>query len=98
MARKEGRRPPQRSCVLCGCTCEKRFLLRIAGRPGAGWEPDPEARKPGRGIYICRQAICVEGFVRRIRTPRGAARWRMGAEGTALADKISVWWTGETKL
>lgn len=96
MHRKDSR-PPERTCVQCGSKADKRSLLRVAGKPGAGWEPDPEARRPGRGIYICRKADCVASFVRRIRTPKGAARWRMGAEGTALADKISAWWVGETK-
>lgn len=92
----KGRRP-ERTCVQCGSPGEKPSLLRIAGRPGAGWEPDPEGRRPGRGVYLCRKTECVEGFVRRIRTPKGGARWRMGTEGTALAEKISAWWTEETK-
>jgi predicted RNA-binding protein YlxR (DUF448 family) len=94
---RKGRRRPERTCVQCGNRDEKRSLLRVAGKPGAGWEPDPEGRMPGRGIYLCRKAGCVEGFARRIRTPKGAARWRMGTEGTALAEKICAWWTLETK-
>ncbi len=69
--------------------------MRIAGRPGGAWEPDPEARKPGRGIYLCRETACIEGFVRRIRTPKGGARWKMGASGVALADRFAAWWAGE---
>lgn len=93
----ENRWVPLRTCVQCGTPGEKRSLLRIAGRPGAGWEPDPEGRKPGRGIYLCRKSECVEGFSRRIRTPKGGARWRMGTEGAPLAEKISAWWTEEMK-
>ena len=89
------RRDPLRTCVQCGGKAEKRSLLRIAGRPGGGWTPDPEGTRPGRGIYLCRKAECVEGFVRRIRTPKGAARWRMGTSGTELGEKISAWWAGE---
>jgi hypothetical protein len=50
---------------------------------------------PGRGIYLCRTAGCVEAFARRVRTPKGAARWKMGVGGAALADKVSAWWAAE---
>lgn len=93
--RADVRRTPQRTCVQCGIAGDKRSLLRIAGRPGAGWDPDPEGLRPGRGIYLCRKAECVEGFVRRIRTPKGAARWKMGASGAVLGEKISAWWAEE---
>ncbi len=69
--------------------------MRIAGRPETGWQPDPEGRKPGRGIYLCRKPQCVEGFARRIRTPKGGARWRMGGSGADLADRLAAWWAGE---
>ncbi len=91
----EIRRVPLRTCVQCGVQGEKRLLLRIAGKAGAGWEPDPKSVRPGRGIYICRKAECVEGFVRRIRTPKGAARWKMGASGAVLGEKIFAWWAEE---
>lgn len=93
----EGRRVPQRTCVLCRSKIGKRSLLRIAGTPGAGWEPDPDGVRPGRGIYICRKAECIEEFARRIRTPKGGARWKMGASGEALGKKISAWWAKEEK-
>jgi hypothetical protein len=37
----------------------------------------------------------VEGFARRIRTAKGAARWKMGAGGPVLADRVSAWWAKE---
>jgi predicted RNA-binding protein YlxR (DUF448 family) len=46
--------------------------VRVAGT----LEPDPEARKPGRGAYLCRenpacaeQAIARRGFQRSFRGP-----------------------------
>jgi hypothetical protein len=39
----------------------------------------------------------VEGFARRIRTPKGAARWKMGINGSVLADKVSAWWAAEAR-
>ncbi len=89
-------RVPRRTCVQCGAPGDKASLVRIAGRPGEAWEPDPGAVLPGRGFYLCRTAACIGGFVRRIRTARGGARWRMtAASGTALAERLSAWWSEE---
>ncbi len=86
---------PVRSCVQCGASGNKDSLLRIAGRPGRGWEPDPGGKMPGRGIYLCRKAECVGGFAKRIRTPKGGARWRLGPGGAVLAERIVAWWAAE---
>lgn len=88
--RRSSDRGPQRTCVQCGAVREKSGLLRIAGRPGAGWEPDPLQKLPGRGIYLCPAGECVERFAARIRTPKGGGRWKMGVAGTALADRLAV--------
>lgn len=97
MTRRVERRFPERTCVQCGASGRKESFLRIAGRPGSGWDPDPGGRKPGRGIYLCRTAECVAGFARRLRTPKGAARWKMGIDGAVLADKVSAWWAAEDR-
>jgi len=86
--RKSSARGPQRTCVQCGAVREKGGLLRIAGKPGMGWEPDPGRKLPGRGIYLCSAGECVERFAARIRTPKGGARWKMGVGGTELADRL----------
>jgi len=96
-AHGEGRTLPVRSCVQCGVSGDKGSLLRIAGRPERGWEPDPEGKRPGRGIYLCRKAECIEGFMRRVRTPKGGARWRMGPGGAVLADRLAAWWAVEAE-
>ncbi|HSL91176.1 MAG TPA: YlxR family protein [Candidatus Limnocylindrales bacterium] len=97
MMPRADRRLPERTCVQCGSAGMRGSFLRIAGRPGSGWEPDPGGRMPGRGIYLCRTAECVEGFARRIRTPKGASRWKMGVNGVDLAAKVSAWWAAETR-
>ena len=81
---------PQRTCVQCGAVRDKGGLLRIAGKPGAGWTPDPGGKLPGRGIYLCPVGECVGRFAARIRTPKGAARWKMGAAGGELADRLAA--------
>ena len=97
MGHREGRTLPVRSCVQCGVSGGKGSLLRIAGRPGVGWEPDPEGKKPGRGIYLCREDDCIEGFMRRVRTPKGGARWKMGPGGAVLADRLAECWAAEAE-
>jgi predicted RNA-binding protein YlxR (DUF448 family) len=81
---------PLRTCVQCGAVREKGGLLRIAGKPGVGWAPDPGGKLPGRGIYLCRDGECVGRFSARIRTAKGGARWKMGIAGTELADRLAA--------
>jgi hypothetical protein len=69
---------------------EKGSLLRIAGRPGQDWQPDPEGKLPGRGIYLCLSAECIEAFRKRLRTPKGGARWKMGDRGAVLAERLGA--------
>ncbi|MDH3237138.1 MAG: DUF448 domain-containing protein [Deltaproteobacteria bacterium] len=88
MVPQPDRHRPERTCVQCGAKGHKDGFFRIAGRPGKGWEPDPAARRPGRGIYLCRGTGCIGSFARRIRTPKGARRFRMGASAASLADSL----------
>jgi predicted RNA-binding protein YlxR (DUF448 family) len=67
---------------------EKGALLRIAGRVGGDWTPDPGGKLPGRGIWLCRTIECIEGFRKRLRTPKGGARWKMGDRGAELAERL----------
>ncbi len=81
---------PQRTCVQCGAVRNKDGLIRIAGKPGVGWTPDPVGILPGRGIYLCPVGDCVDRFAARIRTPKGGARWKMGVAGRELADRLAA--------
>ena len=87
-ARKSSAEKPARTCVQCGAVAKKCKLLRIAGRPGSTWVPDPAGKLPGRGIYLCREGDCVERFIVRIRTRKGGARWKMGDCGGELAERL----------
>ncbi len=90
-------REPQRTCVQCGAVRDKGALFRIAGKPGAGWMPDPGGKLPGRGIYLCPAGECMERFAARIRTPKGGARWKMGVEGKDTADRLMAYRKGGPK-
>jgi hypothetical protein len=89
--RRSSAEGPQRTCVQCGAVHAKGRLLRIAGRPGVGWTPDPRGTMPGRGIYLCRGGDCIRMFSARVRTQKGGARWRMGAGGAELAERLSAY-------
>ena len=88
---------PQRTCVQCGALLAKPRLLRIAGKPGCGWTPDPSGTLPGRGIYLCRGGECIRRFSARVRTAKGGARWKMGAAGAELAERLSGFEQGAGK-
>jgi predicted RNA-binding protein YlxR (DUF448 family) len=62
MSRKQraGRRKhvPQRTCVVCRQTVEKRSLVRIVNTPDEGVIIDPTGKRNGRGAYVCHQPEC----------------------------------------
>ncbi|MFQ5709312.1 MAG: RNase P modulator RnpM [bacterium] len=63
MSRVKGamsKREPVRTCIGCG---QKRFkgeLVRIVRTPDKTLEIDWNAKKPGRGAYLCPDLRCVE--------------------------------------
>ena len=69
---------PQRTCVGCGATTNKRELVRVvrmAGDEPYGVVADPTGKLAGRGAYVCAQAACWEkalkkgGLERTLKTP-----------------------------
>lgn len=51
---------PQRRCVGCGETKEKRELIRVVRTPNGDVCLDFTGKKSGRGAYICRQTACLK--------------------------------------
>lgn len=51
---------PQRTCVVCRRTLDKRALVRIVNHPEAGVIVDPTGKQNGRGAYLCTAAACWE--------------------------------------
>ena len=60
-ATKSGRRRhiPQRTCVVCRSTADKRTLTRLVRTPD-GVQIDPTGKQNGRGAYLCDQRACWE--------------------------------------
>jgi predicted RNA-binding protein YlxR (DUF448 family) len=49
---------PLRSCIACRRKSPKQGLLRVVRTPEGRLEIDEEAKKPGRGAYLCRKLDC----------------------------------------
>jgi uncharacterized protein len=56
---------PQRSCLGCRESREKRDLLRFVLAPDRTLLPDLLAKLPGRGAYTCMKASCLRSAVRK---------------------------------
>ena len=59
------KRSPQRMCVACRQSFDKRQLTRIVQSADAGVIVDLTGKKNGRGAYLCWQPQCWEQAIRR---------------------------------
>lgn len=64
------RRLPQRTCVSCGSTTNKRALVRVVRTPEGRVNADPTGKQPGRGAYICGERACWEQAIAKGRLER----------------------------
>ena len=51
---------PERRCVGCGETKEKRSLIRVVRTPEGEVVLDVTGKKSGRGAYICHSLSCFK--------------------------------------
>lgn len=51
-------RVPQRTCVVCRTTADKRSLTRLVRTPDEGVHVDPTGKRSGRGAYLCDDPSC----------------------------------------
>lgn len=81
---------PQRTCIGCGETGDKRSLIRIVRTPEGSIEIDLTGKKSGRGAYLCRKVACwqkalVKGSVGRV------LKTTVSADGAArLQDQLRL--------
>ncbi|MBI3919849.1 MAG: YlxR family protein [Armatimonadetes bacterium] len=57
---REDRLRPLRTCVGCGRRRGKRELARLVLTEGRGVLLDRKGKSPGRGVYLCFEAQCLE--------------------------------------
>ena len=55
---KPVRRQPQRTCIICRQTSDKRSLVRIVRTAPGTIQIDERGKVPGRGAYLCHQTTC----------------------------------------
>ncbi|MBN1564040.1 MAG: YlxR family protein [Anaerolineae bacterium] len=55
---KRRKRQPQRTCVVCRATADKRSLVRVVRTPADGVQIDLTGKQSGRGAYLCDQPAC----------------------------------------
>ena len=55
---------PMRMCVGCREMKPKKELLRVVRSPEGIVSIDVTGRKPGRGAYVCKSAMCLERALR----------------------------------
>jgi predicted RNA-binding protein YlxR (DUF448 family) len=61
---------PQRTCIGCNTTTNKRELVRVVRQPEGGVVADPTGKKAGRGAYIHQQPECWELALKKGRLER----------------------------
>jgi predicted RNA-binding protein YlxR (DUF448 family) len=75
---KPSRRIPQRTCVSCRTTTDKRDLVRIVRDPEGQTLADPSGKASGRGAYLCTNESCWDNAL------------KTGVLGRALRTTISA--------
>ena len=54
------RRQPQRTCIACQESSNKRELVRLVRTPEGQVHVDETGKRSGRGAYLCRRRACWE--------------------------------------
>ena len=61
MTEKKGqKRMPERRCVGCGLSKEKKSLIRVVRDPEGNIFLDATGKKSGRGAYLCPDPACFK--------------------------------------
>jgi len=67
MMKTKSKRLPQRTCIACRQTKEKKALIRLVSTENGIAEIDVFGKKPGRGAYLCPKKTCWELALRKNR-------------------------------
>jgi predicted RNA-binding protein YlxR (DUF448 family) len=82
---KSPRQPPQRTCVACRTTGDKRQLVRVVRTP-SDVEVDPSGKKPGRGAYLCHNPACWQAALQKGRLDAALKRKLTADDRLRLAE------------
>jgi len=84
------KRIPQRMCVGCKTQKPKRSMIRVVLDPSGEITLDPTGKKPGRGVYVCRNQTCIEEAIRTHRLDKGL-KTHVGDDIIALLREMEEW-------
>ena len=81
-----------RTCLACGREASRELLLRFVVAPDGRVLPDVLGRAPGRGLYACPAAPCVEGMARspRFKKAVAGAKAVLDAPGSIAAARDQI--------
>lgn len=63
--RKFSKEKSVRTCVSCGRKAKKGELLRIVRRPQGDCIVDLTGKSDGRGVYVCKDAVCINKLIKK---------------------------------
>ncbi|WP_243371165.1 DUF448 domain-containing protein [Geotalea sp. SG265] len=81
---------PERTCIYCRTTRNKKELLRFVLAPDRTLVPDLLAKLPGRGAYTCMTSVCVKGAADKRQFSRAFKGEVKGADGAGLIDQLAT--------
>ena len=81
-----GRRSPQRTCVSCRTTTNKRNLIRLVRTRDGNVTPDPLGKAPGRGAYLCTEQACWDDAVKQGILDRALRTTMNATDAAAILD------------
>ena len=61
---KAQKKIPERKCVGCGVSKEKKLLIRVVRDPGGSISLDATGKKSGRGAYLCPDPTCLKKAIK----------------------------------
>jgi len=80
MPKRRPEHQPQRTCAVCREVHPKRSMTRLVRRADGSVAADPTGKAPGRGTYLCDQAVCRE--------PRRLAEGVQRALGVTISPEL----------
>jgi predicted RNA-binding protein YlxR (DUF448 family) len=81
---------PQRTCIVCRETKDKRDLIRVVRTPAGNLIVDPSGKANGRGAYLCRQGSCWEKSLQKQRLTQALKITPSVEELAALQAQLQV--------